>query len=271
MIKKYIVFPLGFISVVLFSFYYCEAALTHQTVSLAGQAIVLDSSLFPAPQPSAARGEGIYGCEVATPAGSLKAFDETGFQEIAGTEQRGKEKYRYALAVKGIVPSLLHWEPGHEGVRYLSAKADSFKNEKSKIKIGIIEFQSLNEEAKKDILGKVFSEVLTTSFVNSNAFKIIEREQLEKVLKELQLTQTGIIDTAYAKQIGKMLGADAILTGTVIKFGNDLRVDARIIDVESGLILTAEKGMGKADLKSISTMADSIVQNLVNKFYRGKR
>jgi len=173
---------------------------------------------------------------------------------------------------------LPRWDFSLEGVSYASAKAGSLNSEKSKIKvqrekikIGVIEFQSLNEEAKKDILGKVFSEVLTTSFVNSEAFRMIEREQLEKVLKELQLTQTGIIDTAYAKQVGKMVGADAILTGTVIKFGDDLRVDARIIDVESGIILTAEKTMGKADLKSISSMADSMVQNLVNKFYRDKK
>jgi len=169
-------------------------------------------------------------------------------------------------------------EPGRDLVSYSLAKAGSFNNEKTKIKvqgekikIGIIEFQSLNEEAKKDILGKVFSEVLTTAFVNSEAFKIIEREQIEKVVKELQLTQSGIIDTSSAKQIGKMVGADAILTGSVIKIGDDLRVDARIIDVESGIILTAEKTMGKADLKSIGTMADLIVQNLVNKFYRDKQ
>jgi TolB-like protein len=160
-------------------------------------------------------------------------------------------------------------------VSYAMAKAGSADNGKTntrrrgqKIKIGIIEFQSLNEEAKKDILGKVFSEVLTTSFVNSDAFKIIEREHIEKVVKELQLTQSGIVDPSSAKQIGKMVGADAILTGSVIKFGNDMRVDARIIEVESGIILTAEKAMGKSDLKSIGTMADVMVQNLVNKFYR---
>ena len=169
-------------------------------------------------------------------------------------------------------------EIGIELVSYSIASAGSLNKDKTKIKvqgekikIGIIEFQSLNEEAKKDILGKVFSEVLTTSFVNSEAFKIIEREQIEKVVKEFQLTQSGIIDTSSAKQIGKMVGADAILTGSVIKIGDDLRVDARIIDVESGIILTAEKTMGKADLKSIGTMADLIVQNLVNKFYREKQ
>ena len=136
-----------------------------------------------------------------------------------------------------------------------------------KVRIGIIEFQSLNEEAKKDNLGKIVSEMLTTSFVNSESFKIIEREQLQKVIKEFQLSQSGIIDTSYAKQIGKIAGADAIVTGSVTKIGNDLRLDARIIDIESGIILTAEKSVGKVDLKSIGIMTDRIVTNLVNKFY----
>jgi TolB-like protein len=140
-----------------------------------------------------------------------------------------------------------------------------------KVKVGIIEFQNLNEDAKRENLGTIFSEMLTTSFVNSEAFKITEREQLQKVAKELQLSQSGIIDVTQAKQVGKMVGADAIVTGSVIKIGGDLRLDARIIDVQSGIILTAEKIIGKSDLHSISNMADGIVDNLVNKFYRDKK
>lgn len=140
-----------------------------------------------------------------------------------------------------------------------------------KVKVGIIEFQNINEEARRESLGLMFSEMLTTAFVNSEAFKITEREQLQKVAKELQLSQSGIIDTSQAKQLGKMVGADAIITGSVTKIGSDLRLDARIIDVQSGIILTAEKIIGKTDLHSISSMADHIVDNLVNKFYRDKK
>lgn len=142
---------------------------------------------------------------------------------------------------------------------------------KDRIKIAIIEFQNLNEESKRDNLGSMFSEMLTTSFVGSEAFRITEREQLQKVANELKFNQSGIIDVSQAKQVGKMVGADAIVTGSVTKIGGDLRLDARIIDVESGIILTAEKIMGKTDLNSIGAMADKIVENLVNKFYRDKK
>ena len=214
-----------------------------------------------------------------TKAGSFKAFKIIRLGSIPKKSWKGKEEYWYSPEAKRIVRSIPDWRYGSELLSYKLALADrTLKVDKPKIiirgervKIGIIEFQSLNEEAKKDNLGKIVSEMLTTSFVNSEAFKIIEREQLQKVVREFQLSQSGIIDTSYAKQIGKIAGADAIVTGSVTKIGNDLRLDARIIDVESGIILTAEKTEGKVDLRSIGMMADRIVANLVNKFYKDKK
>ncbi len=214
-----------------------------------------------------------------TKAGSFKAFKIIRLGYIPEKSWKGKEEYWYSPEAKCIVRSIPDWRYGSELLSYKLALADGTpKVEKlkiiikgEKVRIGIIEFQSLNEEAKKDNLGKIVSEMLTTSFVNSESFKIIEREQLQKVVQEFQLSQSGIIDTSYAKQIGKITGADAIVTGSVTKIGNDLRLDARIIDVESGLILTAEKSEGKVEIKSIGMMTDRIVTDLVNKFYKGKK
>jgi TolB-like protein len=214
-----------------------------------------------------------------TKAGSFKAFKIIKLGSIPKKGWKGREEYWYSPEAKRIVRSIPDWRYGSELLSYkLAVEVKTPKIEKPKIiikgekvKIGIIEFQSLNEEAKKDNLGKIVSEMLTTSFVNSESFKIIEREQLQKVVQEFQLSQSGIIDTSYAKQIGKIAGADAIVTGSVTKIGGDLRLDARIIDVESGIILTAEKSVGKVDLKSIGMMTDQIVANLVNKFYENRK
>jgi len=210
---------------------------------------------------------------VPTKAGSFRAFKIFQRQYNNTTGWTGTNEYWYAPEVKRTVKSNPSWKTGKELISYKLATAEK-PDEKikivikgEKVKIGIIEFQSLNEEAKQDNLGKIVSEMLTTSFVNSESFKIIEREQLQKVIKEFQLSQSGIIDTSYAKQIGKITGADAIVTGSVIKIGSNLRLDARIIDVESGIILTAEKCTGKLDIESIGIMAEQIVANLANKFY----
>jgi TolB-like protein len=217
---------------------------------------------------------------VETKGGTFQAFRIIKRYHVPETKWSGINTYWYSPEVKREVKSIPNWrKEGLELIRYqLSVVEKRPEIEKpkvvikgEKIKVAVIEFQSLNDEAQRDNLGKIVSEILTTSFVNSESFKIIEREQLQKVTKEFELSQTGIIDTSSAKQIGKILGADAIVTGAVIMLGRRLRLDARIIDVASGIILTAEKSEGEVDLQSIGLMADRIVGSLVTKFYTDKK
>ena len=90
---------------------------------------------------------------------------------------------------------------------------------------------------------------------------------MSKVLKEFQLSQTGLIDAASVKEIGKILGADAIITGSVMMLRERLRLDARIIDVGTGAILAAESTLGNVDIQSLGLMCDRIVDSIIIKYY----
>ncbi|MBW1821474.1 MAG: hypothetical protein JRI92_06875, partial [Deltaproteobacteria bacterium] len=124
--------------------------------------------------------------------------------------------------------------------------------EKDKFKIAVMEFKSLNPGAKNTSLGSMIAEMFTTEVVNNNSFKIVEREQLNKILGELQIGQSGVLDTTDAQKLGKILGAGAIITGSVMKMGDSLRIDARIIEVETGIIVSAERRICKENLTDIS-------------------
>ena len=95
----------------------------------------------------------------------------------------------------------------------------------------------------KDV-AKYVQEDMTTALVNSGQFNVVERSKLQSVLDELQLSQTGLIDPAGVKQVGKLLGADIILTGTLVPTGDEWNVNLRVINTETGLIAAAlnEKG-----------------------------
>jgi tetratricopeptide (TPR) repeat protein len=117
--------------------------------------------------------------------------------------------------------------------------------------------------------GKSFQEGART-----NVFEIVERSQIAQVMQELQLSQTGVIDEAQAAQVGKMLGVDAIITGTVTvscedrwikenrkdKKKGDYVVDCnkraasaftiiRIIKVETGQVIGSKQALKKEELK----------------------
>ncbi len=81
--------------------------------------------------------------------------------------------------------------------------------------------------------------MLTTAFIKSKHFKVIERAQLEKAMKELKIGMSGLIDPDNAKKIGKMLGAGYMVVGSISDMGNKISFDARIVNIETGESVTA--------------------------------
>jgi curli biogenesis system outer membrane secretion channel CsgG len=69
-------------------------------------------------------------------------------------------------------------------------------NNNNKVTIAVIEFSTI--DGKNTLLGRSISEQLTTKLYLTNEFDIIERGLLEKVLAELKLNATGIIDSKSA-------------------------------------------------------------------------
>ncbi|MBN2009932.1 hypothetical protein JW960_11370 [candidate division KSB1 bacterium] len=106
------------------------------------------------------------------------------------------------------------------------------------------------------------TEQMMTSFYNLNRFKLFERTQLEKVLQEQQLGMTGVIDASTAAEIGKGIGVDAIVLGSLSSTGRNIALDVRLIDTETAQIITAKDEM--TDRVSIQDLKD-MVQRLVSK------
>ena len=85
---------------------------------------------------------------------------------------------------------------------------------------------------------KNVQDILYTNLIQRGMI-VVEREKLEQVLEEQKISFTGMIDLATATQIGKMLGVEAVVVGTVADMGNSLDIRARLVDVEKGIAITA--------------------------------
>jgi len=133
------------------------------------------------------------------------------------------------------------------------------------ISIAVIRFKTLNKEAQDISLGELVSETFTSALVNSRQFKIIEREQLDKLVKEMEMGQTGFIETTDAVEIGKMLHADAIITGSVALLGGQIQLNARIIEIESAYVISADTKTNSYTLKNINKMVNEIVRKLARR------
>ncbi len=143
--------------------------------------------------------------------------------------------------------------------------AESSANEGAEIgermSIAVLPFNS--QGIGTELNGVDLLDKLITAFVNSHRFKVIERAQLEKILNEQKLGLSGIVDPTTAAEIGKGIGVDAVVLGSVTRAGNSLSIDARLIDTESAAIISAQTAYSdRISMQHITEM----VNVLSNKF-----
>ena len=83
---------------------------------------------------------------------------------------------------------------------------------------------------------------------SGTSLNLIERDKIQAILKEIALSQSGGVDTATAVKAGKILGAQTIAFGSFMVLGKTVRIDIRIIEVETSEMLMAESITGDSDL-----------------------
>jgi len=110
--------------------------------------------------------------------------------------------------------------------------------ESEKLKIAILRIENRSGVS-------VDSDALTESFqievVNKRYFLVVERSQLNKVLEEQKLSLSGLTEEEQATQIGQLLGAQKIWTGSLARFGDKYVLTMKSIDAKTGVIDFADQ------------------------------
>jgi curli biogenesis system outer membrane secretion channel CsgG len=110
-------------------------------------------------------------------------------------------------------------------------------------------------------IGKGISDLLVDRLVNGGAYSVIERKQLDKILAEQNFSNSDRADATTAAKIGRVLGVDAIVVGSITQFGRD---DKRT-NVGGSAIggITGRYGIGGVS-KTKSTAVCAITARLIN-------
>ena len=97
---------------------------------------------------------------------------------------------------------------------------------------------------------KTLTDKLRGELINTGKFKVIERSQMEQILKEQGFQQTGCTSSDCAVEMGQLLGVKNIITGSIGKVGQTFLISVRIIHVGTGEItkIVDEDMQGKIDV-----------------------
>jgi hypothetical protein len=105
-----------------------------------------------------------------------------------------------------------------------------------KTAVAVLQFEPRNISQAEAV---ILSDRLRAELVNTRHFNVLEREQMDKILREQKFQLTGACsDASCLVQVGQLMAVSKMMGGTISKIGNTYTVQARVIDVEKGVIET---------------------------------
>jgi curli biogenesis system outer membrane secretion channel CsgG len=138
----------------------------------------------------------------------------------------------------------------------------------------------LDFEGNEKLSGKVdlkMSDMLTTSLVKTARFEIVERNKIDKVFKEQNFGMSGIVDVNTAAEVGKLLGAEYVVFGSITsatrkdidKFGYilvriEVGIDVRSVNTTTGKIMLSESAIGVSESDLVKTADGTIIRGAVD-------
>lgn len=113
-------------------------------------------------------------------------------------------------------------------------------------------------------LGKAIAAMLVTEFSGREGIQVIERAELNEMLREQDLALSGRLDESSAIEIGKLLGVQYVITGQATDIVGNLRMDIRAIDVETSEIVAVLKMSDRTTelLSVVVALADEFGEQL---------
>ena len=126
-----------------------------------------------------------------------------------------------------------------DGMSEMAVKIVANSKSKNKHSIGITSFPHVNGDYS-ELSNYISDELVVKLFsVSDSGIEIIERNQMNKIFKELHLSSTGIIDSESIQQLGKLHGVDALVLGSITDLGEQIKINARLVDTETGRVFSA--------------------------------
>lgn len=132
-----------------------------------------------------------------------------------------------------------------DGYRAVARELASEAKRAGVSRVAVLPFEPADGGSVRD--GWNISEKIVTQLVRTGKVQTLERSMLRALLSEQRLGQTGALDPATLRRIGRVLSAEGIVTGSFTTIGREVVVNARLINAETGVIVAASERKADRD------------------------
>jgi serine/threonine protein kinase/tetratricopeptide (TPR) repeat protein len=131
--------------------------------------------------------------------------------------------------------------------------------------IAVLYFSNLSQDQSLNWLDNGLTDMLTTNLAQVKGLDVLSTERVMGAVQRASKDGKSM-DPAQAQNVARDAGADAYITGALLKIGpTQLRLDVRAQDTSTGQILFSDKLEGQ-DVQSIFGMVDRLTASIASSF-----
>lgn len=130
--------------------------------------------------------------------------------------------------------------------------------------VAVLPFVNSTGVDSLDWLGAGMSDMLTTNLAQTGILRVVSPQRLFELLRQEGIEETDEIPQQRAMQIAARSGARTMVHGTILGTADDLALDAQLIDLRDGTIITAERARGSDVFALADTVAERLATRLVD-------
>ncbi len=119
--------------------------------------------------------------------------------------------------------------------REIASKVSSLREKMKNGTIAVFPFEA--HGFKDPAYGNYIADKIAASLSRTGKLTLVEREKLNRLMKEKELSLSGIVKQNEAVQIGSLLAIDAIILGRVYRSEKGIDIMVKVIDTQSGVVL----------------------------------
>jgi len=126
--------------------------------------------------------------------------------------------------------------------------------------VAILDFEGrgINQMEAATLTDRLMSEMVST-----DAVIMVERNQMNEILQEQGLQQSGCTSSECAAEVGALLGVQNMVSGAFGKLGNTYTVDAKMFSVETGATIRSSSKTHKGDVDGLQVIKEVVERELV--------
>lgn len=135
-----------------------------------------------------------------------------------------------------------------------------------KTSMAVLPFENVTGKDEHNWLCRGFAEEVTSGLASVPSLAVVERTQLDKVIREQDFHMSDLADQSRTAAVGKLLSAKKILAGSFQIYDLRILVLARIIDVNSGQVDDGHQFRFEDDLDNIFDLYAALTHAIVQSF-----